>query len=206
MPLETLIQSRDLAGEDSAGTEAAKGYSILFAGLSDPLEADGRHFREPLAAFLASAEIPVAIGLRGRAAGHGNALPRHILAPTDGTQVAKLATEIAVALARAAGARLTLLHVVEQPTESVLLRRTLPGPEESVLHQADILARRHGVTAELREVVHARPGRVIRGMSTRGVDLVVVGSALRQDSAKFLGPRTSELIKEIGVPILVVAK
>jgi K+:H+ antiporter len=206
MSVESLIRSRNLTSDGSAEKEAAKGYSLLFVGLSHPLERDGRYFRRPLAAFLESAQIPVAIGLGGQSQGAGGNLPRHILVPTDGTQVAKLATEIAVALARASGSRLTVLHVIEQPTESVMLRRTLPAPEESVLHQAEVLARRHSVTAELREVVHARPGRVIRGMSTRGVDLVVVGADLRQNSAKFLGPRTSALIREIRVPILLVAR
>jgi Kef-type K+ transport system membrane component KefB/nucleotide-binding universal stress UspA family protein len=205
-PAESLIRSRALGEEDSAETEAAKGYNMLFAGLSDPLEDDGRHFRQRLAAVLDSTDLPVAIGLGGRSQRAGNTLPRHILVPTDGTQVAKLATEIAVALARASGAKLTVLHVVEQQAESVLLRRTLPGPEESVLHQAEILAGRHGVTAELREVIHSRPGRVIRAMSTRGVDLVIVAANLRQDSARFLGPRTSAVIREVRVPILLIAR
>jgi nucleotide-binding universal stress UspA family protein len=75
-----------------------------------------------------------------------------------------------------------------------------------VLHQAEVLAGRHGVTAELREVIHSRPGRVIRAMSTRGVDLVIVGANLRQDSARFLGPRTSAVIREVRVPILLIAR
>ncbi len=206
MSVASLIQGRNLTGEDTAGTEAAKGYDLLFAGLADPLDADSRHFTQPLAAFLETAQIPVAIALGGRSWGSGGALPRHILAPTDGTAVARLATEIAVALARAAGSRLTVLHVIEQPGQTALLRRTLPAPEESVLHQAEVLARRHSVRAELREVVHARPGRVIRGMSRRGIDLVVVGATLRQDGTRFLGPRTSQLIREVRTPILLVAR
>ncbi len=201
---EQLILTKP-SGEGSADDEAAKGYNIMFVGLDRPFAPDGTHFNAQLAEFLMTTDFPLGIGLGARAGQQGQ--PRHILVPTDGTQIAKLATEVAVALAHATGSRLTVLNVIEQAQESAVRRQLGRDPEQSVLHQADVLARRHSVTPELTQVINSRPVRVIRRLTTGGsFDLVVLGAALRQDGSKFLGPRTSELITSIRVPILLVAK
>lgn len=207
IPIESLIQGKAGGDDGSVQTEAVKGYSIMFAGLAQPLEGDGRHFTETLAWCLEETDIPVAISFGGPSSGVGGELPRNILVPTSGTKTAKLATEIAVALASAAGTRLTVLHVVEQTPESATLRRLLPKPEKSVLNQAANYARRHGVTAEMTEIFHPHPNRIIRRMADSGTfDLVVLGAELRQDGGRFLGPRTSELIRSIRVPMLLIVR
>ena len=205
IPVEALIQTKETSEESAAEDEAAKGYNLMFAGLDRPFETDGRHFTPTLSTFLDATDIPVGICIAGR--GDPGQLPRHILVPTDGTQVAKLATEIAVSIAHAAGARLTLLYIVEQEHQSTLRRGLMPDDEKSVLHQADVLARRHTVVPELKEMVDRHPNRLIRKLATRGsYDLIVLGADLRQDGGKFLGPRTSELVKGIRIPALLVAR
>lgn len=206
MPVESLIQQKKIEGDDTGETEAAKGYNFVFAGLDERLKDDGRHFSDRLGAFLNATDLPVGIMFPGRATELNARLPSHILVPTDGTQSSQLATEIAVAFARAVGSRLTILHVVEQDREGATVRG-LSDPDQSVLHQADVLARRHSVNAELTEIVDRHPNRVIRRMARRGsFDLVILGSDLRQDGGKFLGPRSSELIKTIQVPLLLIVK
>jgi nucleotide-binding universal stress UspA family protein len=207
IPIESLIQGRSGDGDGSVEAEAVKGYSIILAGLSQPLEADGRHFTKTLAWCIGETAIPVAISFARPSSWAGSELPRTILVPTSGTETAKLATEIAVALAAAAGARVTVLHVVEQTPESATLRRLLPTPEKSILDQAANYARRHGVAAEMTEIFHLRPNRIIRRMADSGAfDLVVLGAELRQDGGKFLGPRTSELIGSIRAPMLLIVR
>jgi Kef-type K+ transport system membrane component KefB/nucleotide-binding universal stress UspA family protein len=206
MPVETLIQQKQIVDEDSGEAEVAKGYNLVFAGLDNPLDDDGLHFKKKVNAFLNVGDLPVGILFQGRTMLQAGALPRHILVPTDGTQSSLLATEIAVALAHAAGSRLTILHVIEHDQDRITARR-FSDPEQSVLHQADVLARRQSVETELREIVDRHPNRVIRRISQRSsFDLVVMGSDLRQDSGKFLGPRSRELIKTIHVPLLIIVK
>jgi Kef-type K+ transport system membrane component KefB/nucleotide-binding universal stress UspA family protein len=206
MPVETLIQQKFLADEVTGETELAKGYNLVFAGLDKPLNDDGLHFNKKLNAFLNAGDLPVGIMFQGQAMAQVDGLPGNILVPTDGTQSSLLATEIAVAFARAAGARLTILHVIERDREG-RTARGFSDPEQSVLHQADVLARRHRVEAELRELVDRHPNRVIRRMTQRGAfDLVILGSDLRQDGAKFLGPRSSELAMTIRVPMFLIVK
>jgi Kef-type K+ transport system membrane component KefB/nucleotide-binding universal stress UspA family protein len=207
IPIESLIQGRVSGGDESVEAEAVKGYSIIFAGLAQPLEADGRHFSKTLAWCIAETQMPVAISFASPLSGAGGNFPRNILVPTSGTDTAKLATEIAVALASAAGARVTVLHVVEQTPESATLRRLLPTPEKSILNQAANYARRHGAAVEMTEIFHLRPNRIIRRMADSGAfDLVVLGAELRQDGGKFLGPRTSELIRTIRSSMLLIVR
>jgi len=57
---------------------------------------------------------------------------RHILVPLDGTSAAEQALPVAAELARRAGARVTLLHVLEaQPPEAVHGQRHLTSPLEA---------------------------------------------------------------------------
>lgn len=204
IPVESMVLTK-APSEGSAEDEAAKGYSITFVGLDCPFAHDGTHFNAELAEFLMTADIPLGIGL-GAGANHRD-LPRNILVPNDGSQIAKLATEIAAALTHAAGGRLTVLNVIEQDRESAIRRQMNLEPGQSVLHEADKLARRHSVTPKLIQIVETHPNRVIRRLTKAGsFDLVVLGAALRQDGAKFLGPRTSDLIRSIRVPIFLIAK
>lgn len=206
MPVETLIQQKVLVEAETGEAEVAKGYNLVLAGLDKPLTDDGLHFNEKLNLFLNAGDLPVGIMFQGRAMADGDGLPRHILVPTDGTQSSRLATEIAVALAHAAGARLTILHVIERDRQDNTARG-FSHPEKSVLQQAYILARRHHVEAQLRELVDRHPNRIIRRMSQGGAfDLVILGADLRQDGGKFLGPRTSELALTIHVPMLLIVK
>lgn len=204
MPVDTLITRKQADGDSPVTEEAAKGYSILFSGIESPFEADGHHFAAPLAGLLEDSDIPVAVLVGARAG--DTAPPRRILVPTDGTQVAQLATEIGVALAGATGAGLTLLHVIEKSQDSTSFHSLLPEQAQSVLHQADVLARRNGVTPRTTELADRHPNRVIRRLaSSGGYDLVVLGADLRQDGGRFLGPRMGDLIKSLDLPVLLVA-
>lgn len=203
IPPDTLIQRTEISADTPPQEVAAKGYNILFCGLPAPIDPDGKHLVAPLKDILDATVIPAVIALaRGADSGDG---PRHILVPIDGTQLSTLASEIAIALAHAGGARITFLHAVEQEHESSLRRSYGTGGGESVLGKAGVLARRHGVEADLREVVDRQPDRLIRRMAARGTyDLIVFGADLRHDGGKFLGPHTATLLRRRAIPALVV--
>ena len=198
--------------EDIAIAEAAKGYNLAFAGYASPLHEDGRHFAAPLARFLAETAIPVGILFGGERAEpamaeDGAGGPRHILVTTDGSRIAALATEIAVALAHASGARLTVLHVIEHAQDASTQYTSAAAPEQTVLHNADVLARRHGVRPVLRQKSDRNPARAIGQMAeTSGCDLVVLGARLREDGGKFLGPNTRRLVAQLRRAVLLVAE
>lgn len=105
-------------------------------------------------------------------------LPTNILVPADGTEIGRLAIEIAVALARAGDGRQTVA-----------------------------CAQHHGVDAVPIQIAQPHPNRVIRRMAASGTfALVVLGADLRNDGEKHLGPRTAELVRSLRAPLLLLAR
>jgi nucleotide-binding universal stress UspA family protein len=132
--------------------------------------------------------------------------PLDVLGPTGGTQEARLATEIALVLARASEGTLSVLHVFDPREDTDLLRGRARRMGMSVLVDAHRLGKRSGVPVKGLVATNAKPDFEIRKAARRGrYDLVVLGASLRQGNTKFLGPRTAALLRDIRTPILLVA-
>ena len=132
-------------------------------------------------------------------------MPLDILLPTSGTQHARLATEIALALAHASKGTVTALHVFDPHDDTALLRGRARRPGISVLVDVHRLGKQSGVRVKGLTATNINPEPVIR-RSLRGgrFDLVVVGASLRQGETKFLGPRTAALVRQIRTPVLLI--
>ncbi|MGV8984729.1 MAG: cation:proton antiporter [Cypionkella sp.] len=207
IPLADLIRSKALEDPAAGEAEIVKGYNLLFIGYRKPFNRDGSHFAEDVDRLFSAADLPAVISLNGTHTQDAPDLPRNILVAADGTKSGNLATEIAVALARVTGGRLTVLHVIEPAEESGILRGMATGPLSSILNHADVHARRHGIAAVPVQVVNPHPHRVIRRMAASGrFDLVVLGATLRQDGEKLLGPRTRDLVRSLRAPLLLIVK
>ena len=206
LSVDNLIQDKLANTRGSREAEAVKGYSIVFIGLEHALQQDGKHFTDEVTKLLEATGVPAAICFNAAQGPQGDDMPRNILVPVSGTQGARLALEIAVAFAQASGARLTILHVIEAPRERELLRESLFDRLSSVLHLACVHAERNGVNPTPVQIIHSHPNRVVRRMADGGTfDLVVLGTELREDEGKFLGPGTSDLIRTVHAPMLLVA-
>jgi nucleotide-binding universal stress UspA family protein len=204
--LDDLIQGRPGGDAASLAQEAAKGYSIAFIGLDRPIAAAAHRFDTRLDRLIAAFDRPVAIALNGRRDGVRPA--GNILVPTGGTAHARLATEVALALAKAAGGRLTALHVFDPHEDTDMLRgRLRRGLGVAVLRDVRRLARRSDVPGELGTATHTRPELAIRRFAaSREFDLVVLGASLRVGERKFLGPRSAALIEAVKAPLLLIAQ
>ena len=206
IPVETLIQEKRTDEHGSGELEVTKGYDFVFIGLDRLLQKDGKHFVSDVTKLLSATQAPVMMRLTGQAGTSNTSLPRNILVPTSGTQNARLATEVAVALARASGGRVTALHVIDPSEEAEIIRGFGSDARSSVLNQAAAHARLRGVDVAPVEISNPHPNRVIRRMtSSSAFDLVVLGGELRRDGEKFLGPKTRALIRSVRIPILIVA-
>ena len=179
---------------------------MAFVGLARPLPPAAHRFEPRLDDLLGSFDGPVAFALNGD--GWGSRGPLRILVPTGGATHARLAAEIAVALAKATDGRITALHVFEPQEDANMLRgRLRRGLGVSVLRDVRRLAKRSEVPVEIQRAIHSRPELAIRRVaSSARFDLVVLGASLRVGERKFLGPRTASLVQALGKPILVVAQ
>ena len=80
--LEQLVQGRSAQTEDAVEKEAAKGYSIAFVGIDQPISKTAPRFEDPLQALAATFDGPIAILLNGRRYDPSSDGPLNILVPT----------------------------------------------------------------------------------------------------------------------------
>ena len=127
--------------------------------------------------------------------------------PTGGSADARLATEIALALAAASRGTLTALHVFDPREDTLMLRGRARRLGMSVLVEAHRLGKRSGVAVKGLTATSTQPEAEIRRVARRGrYDLVVLGTSLRHGETKFLGPRTLALVQSLRTPVLLIAR
>ena len=145
---------------------------------------------------------------------------KRILAAIDDSDTAALVLAHATELARAHGARLLLVHVVDELTARVA---AAPTPEafwkaarregERILERARTDAEKAGVKAELRLLEIRTFGSLVRRIPTVIVaeaerwpaDLVVIGTHGRRGLSKaLLGSVADGVVRSASVPVLLV--
>lgn len=204
---EALVLARPGTREDALEKEIARGYDIVFVGLERPIEPDYRKFEAHLQELVNRFEGPVAIAVHGAGAAGPADVPLDILLPASGAQDARLATEIALALAGASKGALSALHVFHPQEDTNLLRGRGRRPGMSVLVDVHRLGKQSGVPVKGLTATSVAPDAEIRRMLRGGrFDLVVLGTSLRQGETKFLGPRTAALLQAIRTPVLLIAR
>jgi nucleotide-binding universal stress UspA family protein len=144
---------------------------------------------------------------------------RHILVPTDGSEISERAVEQAVSLAAALGARLRVLHVqvsfpislvgvgelVEPSTVDALMAATQQRAE-TILGEAMVRAAAAGVEAEQSLLVNPQPHQaILEEARTHGCDLIVMASHGRRGlEGLLIGSETQRVLTQSSCPVLVV--
>ncbi len=141
---------------------------------------------------------------------------KHILIPTDGSELSQKALRQGIVLARVFGAGVTALTV--SPTfhnlalDPVMVAATpeqygkdCAARAEKYLEAARIEAGIAGVPCEIQHVVHDHPFRVIVDTATtKHCDLIVMASHGRRGmSALLLGSETTKVLTHTKIPVLV---
>lgn len=141
---------------------------------------------------------------------------KHILVPTDGTQLSKEAILNGLDLAKALGARVTVVRVQGKPAHLTVLGIDLTGLPDEIRQQirqdiedhlawARSAAEEKGVPCEAVcvESEYAWKG-ILDTADARGCDLVAMASHGRAGmTAKLLGSETQKVLTHSRVPVLV---
>jgi nucleotide-binding universal stress UspA family protein len=143
---------------------------------------------------------------------------KHILVPTDGSELSKQAIHAAAELAKAVGAKLTGFFATESyPVSSVAeyVPANIGSPEEFSAEQ-DALAKRYlavvqteaetaGVPCDIYFFPSTSPYKaIIQAAETRGCDLIVMASHGRRGlGAVLLGSETNKVLTHSNIPVLV---
>jgi nucleotide-binding universal stress UspA family protein len=123
---------------------------------------------------------------------------RHILIPTDGSELAERGVVHGLALAKSVGAKVSIIYVVE-----ALLKVT--GDFASVLDHAADAAMKAGVPCETIQVENVEPYRaIITAAEDKGCELIVMSWHGRSGiSTLVIGSVTSEVLTHAKTPVLV---
>lgn len=144
---------------------------------------------------------------------------RHLLVPTDGSDLSAKAVTQAATLAQALKARLTLMHVqtsfpislvgvgelVDPATVDALIEAAR-NHSQQVLSEARELAQQQGVAADSLCEEHPLPHQAIVAAAQRlSCDLVVMASHGRRGlPGALLGSETQRVLSHCNLPVLVV--
>jgi nucleotide-binding universal stress UspA family protein len=146
---------------------------------------------------------------------------RHILIPTDGSELAEHAVTNGLSLAKFVGAKVTVI-IVEDPFDWLSVPETRASQRQaldklakhneqvekhitSVLNRAADAAKHAGVPCDTMRVANARPYQaIIAAASDRGCDLIAMTSHGRGGlSAVVLGSVTNKVLTHTKTPVLV---
>lgn len=144
---------------------------------------------------------------------------RHLLVPTDGSEISGRAVEQAVALASALGARVRFLHVqnnypislvgvgelVEASTIEALVEAA-GKRADAILRDATTVAEKAGVPCERTTVMNPLPHKaILEEADASGCDLIVMGSHGRRGlEGLLIGSETQRVLLASSCPVLVV--
>jgi len=141
---------------------------------------------------------------------------KHLLIPTDGSELSEGAIRHGVEFAKDVGAGVTFLTVTEPfHTFSLKVDQVEDTPDEYQRHMAQgadqVLskgaecAREAGVRFDTMHVEHDHPYQaIIQAVEAKGCDLVVMASHGRRGlSAAMLGSQTASVLTHSSIPVLV---
>jgi len=194
-------------GPDVIAEEAEKGYDLLVIGL-EKTSHRGKDFHESVTAIAQGFSGPLAItAARGDLAERPNA-KLSILVPVNGTEPSRRAAEVAITMARATRAQLTVIYVAVRADGKRGDRRGMRTRrhEEAILK--DIVAIADGYNMSIRTAVLADKAadEVILGeVARRKHNLVVMGVARRPGEKLFFGDTAVALLEKSEHSLLFVA-
>ena len=142
---------------------------------------------------------------------------RHILIPTDGSELSQNAISYGIALAKAVHAKVTVL-TVSAPFQSIALESGMIAETAeqygqraarraaAYLNAAKEIASTSGMTCETMHVEHDQPYlAIIETAAQKLCDLIVMASHGRRGiSAVVLGSETLKVLTHSTIPVLVV--
>jgi nucleotide-binding universal stress UspA family protein len=123
---------------------------------------------------------------------------RHILIPTDGSELAERGVAHGLALAKSVGAKVSLIYVVEP-----LLAVT--GDFASVLDRAESMAKKAGVPCQTIQVENVPPHQaIVAAAEDKGCDLIVMSWHGRSGlSTLVIGSVTNNVLAHAKIPVTV---
>ena len=194
-------------GPDVIAEEAKKGYDIMMIGLEKTV-ARGKEFHESVTSLALGFDGPLAItDVRADLAKKPEG-KLSILVPVNGTEPSRRAAEVAITMARATRAPVTVLYVAVRTDAKKGARRALRTRrhEEAILK--DIVAIADGYNMSIRTAVlseSAADEAILGECERRKHNLIVLGVGRRPGEKLFFGDTAAALLEKSERSLLFVA-
>jgi nucleotide-binding universal stress UspA family protein len=206
-PVEVTTIVHEAPGPDVIAAEAEKGYDLMIIGVEKTTHR-GKDFHESVTRLAKGFEGPLAISaVRGDLSEKpGGKL--NILVPVNGTEPSRRAAEVAITMARANKAPLTVLYVAVRAAGKESVRRGIRTRrhEEAILK--DIVAIADGYNMSIRTAVladNAADEAILNEVKRRKNNLIVMGVGRRPGEKLFFGDTASSLLADAECSLLFVA-
>ena len=187
--------------------EAPNGYDFLMIGL-DPAQMPEGGFNPEIAESARSFDGPLAVAIaRGVHKSDPVSAPLKILAPVTGAADARHAAEVAIELARAARAELTILFLSSGTEDAKSRRLALASRHKrAALKEIAEIAERRDQTVRIRSSSSRNWRDAILGEAQRErVTLIVFGVSVHPSEALLFGEIANHLLEESPRSLLFVA-
>jgi Kef-type K+ transport system membrane component KefB/nucleotide-binding universal stress UspA family protein len=209
VPVKTRAESVEIT--QSVSEEAPKGYDFLVVGL-DPAGMPEGGFNPDIAASARSFGGPLAVAIaRGAHKRDPVGGPLRILAPITGTATSRRGAEVAIELARAGRAELTILFLspaLSAPSSVARRRRqVLTGRhEEAAIKEVVELADHRDQPARVRSRrTDDWPAAILEEADAADASLIVLGVAIRPSEALLFGETANQLLETSPRSLMFVA-
>lgn len=204
-PVEVTTIVHEAPGPEIIAAEAAKGYDMMLIGLENTI-ARGKDFAESVTSLAQGFKGPLGITL---VRGELEAKPRgklNILVPINGTEPSRRAAEVAITIARASKASLTVLYVAVRANNKT--RRGIRAREQENAILKDITEIADGYNMSIRTAVIAASATdeaILKEAARAKNNLIVMGVGRRPGEKLFFGDTASALMKDAEQSLLFVA-
>ena len=205
--VEVTTKVHEAPDPDIIAKEAEKGYDLLMIGLEKTTARAGE-FHDSVAKLALGFDGPVAISAtRGELEKDPDG-KLSILVPVNGTEVGRRAAEVAITLARANKASLSVLYVAPRPAKRGKLGRAIRSRQHEEAILKDIVRIADGYNMSIRTAVHAdtaADGAILKEAERRKHNLVVMGVGRRPGEKLFFGDTAAALLEKAECSLLFVA-
>src|SRR5664280_2199368 len=206
-PVAVTTIVHEAPGPDVIAAEAEKGYDLMLIGV-EKTSHRGKDFHESVTRLAKGFEGPLAISAARRDLSEKPGGKLSILVPVNGTEPSRRAAEIAITMARATKASLTVLYVAVRAAGKEGVRRELRTRrhEEAILK--DIVAIADGYNMSIRTAVladNAADEAILNEVKRRKHNLIVMGVGRRPGEKLFFGDTASSLLEDAECSLLFVA-
>jgi len=207
---DVTVRDLEVPIEKAVEAEGKKGYDLLLLGMAN-LQGERGAFHKDLSRVAASFSGPLAICVaRGPRQDRPDQGPLHIVVPINGTEVARRAAELAIAMARDSNASIAVLYVSNARSARVAgnrrSRKRLDRFEQAILDDVVELAERHDTKIKTTVRADVAPAEAILAEIKRGGhDLVILGVNRRPGDELFFGDTAAAVLDRSPVPVIFLS-